>query len=106
MHSCEFGHNELATLYFCRDATGHHLQVSEDEGIYVAGQIVFGIAGLVIGTVILDDVVWVNRHRANLRPEVGLHMFAFEPRCLLLAPLLFTLIETSLEQLQSYFAVL
>src|SRR2546425_713256 len=89
--------SELATLYFCRDATSHHLQVGKDEGVYVAGQVIFSIAALMIGTVILDDIVGVNRHRADLRPEVSLYMFAFEPCCLLLASLLFTLIETGFE---------
>ena len=73
----------------CRDAASLLLQVGVDEGIYVTGQVVFGIACLKARAMVLDDIVRMDGDSANLRAEVGLHILALEARRLFLALLLF-----------------
>src|SRR5437660_2038562 len=82
--------------------TGLCLQISVNERINITVQVALSIACLVICAMIFHNVIWMHRHRANLRPEIGLHMLTFEPGSLFFTPLQLSLVKSGLEQFQRY----
>ena len=69
-------------LYFQNShATSFLLQVRVDKRINVTAQIAFGVTGLKVCTVILDDIVRVNSHSTNLSAKVSQNVFALELCC-------------------------
>src|SRR5579885_2220301 len=79
------------------DAARLGAQVGVDERVHVPVEIAVGIAALEVGAVILDDIVGMNRHGANLRAEIGLHKLALQLRGLFRALLHLKLVEARLE---------
>src|SRR5260370_15047625 len=104
------GSCSLVCLLFCLFSGGNSarflLQVSMNKRIDIACQVALGIAGLIIRPMILHDVVGMDGHGANLRPEVGLDVFSLEPGGLFRALFLLQFIEASLEQFERNLAVL
>ena len=82
------------------------MQVRINEWVYITGQVTLCIARLIVCAVILDNVIRMYRHRANLGTKISLYILTFKPGRLLFTSLLLSLIEASPEQFHCYFAVL
>src|SRR5258706_9386562 len=89
-----------------RGLAGARREVGLDEAVQLAVEIAGGVALLRAGAVILNQVVGVDRHCADLVAEVRLHMGALQPRRLALALLDLQLVEPRLEDTQRNLAVL
>src|SRR5689334_21618635 len=79
-----------------RGLAGTRREIGLDEAVQLAIEIAGGVALLRASAVVLDQVVGVDRHRADLVAAVRLHMRAFQPRRLALALLDLQLIEPRL----------
>src|SRR5258706_13693131 len=104
-----WGLNERAAAppaLYGRGLAGARREVGLDEAVQLAVEIAGGVALLRAGAVILNQVVGVDRHCADLVAEVRLHMGALQPRRLALALLDLQLVEPRLEDTQRNLAVL